>query len=347
MEKEVDKIISYELIERIVPVSGYYPINSLIKINDKAFISAGGNGGTIVLFKIGEKGIFHKEILKLRRSYYAIKLSDGRLLNCGMNDTMTIFSVNVDEENGKIEEVLKSPDSDDIFVMCIELSNGNLVSGSCNCSIKLWKKKEKTYEIVEKKENILGQDGICFFEISDKELVAISTRHELLFVDSNTLNINSKIENIKTCVSNTSSICKFSDDIIGIGGGYGNGIYLIDIKKKILLKQVQHINKKEEDINCIFKLKNGIILTAEYYDTSKLKKNEDNDDSDDEFTEFVDLAQWKFVKNDPYLIEDEINEKVEGASIRDIIELENGDFITGGLSGRVRVFRKSGEVIFM
>ena len=219
---------------------------------------------------------------------------------------------------------------------------------SCNSSIKLWKKKEKTYEIVENKENILGEDGICLFEISDKEFVAVSKRHELLFVDSNTLNINSKIENIKTCVSNTSSICKLSDDIIAIGGGYGNGIYLIDIKKKIVLKQVQHINKKEEDINCIFKLKNGIILTAEYYDTSILKKNEENDDdSDEEFTEFVDLAQWKFVKNDPYLIEDEINEKVEGASIRDIIELDNGDFITGSLSGRVRVFRKRGEVYFL
>ena len=341
MEKEYDKKISYELIERIIPVSGYYPINSLIKINDKAFISAGGSDGTIVLFKKGEKVISHKEILQLGGSYYAIKLSDGRFLSCGMDDTMTIFSVNIDEENGKIEEVLKSPDSDDMFVMCIELSNGNLVSGSCNSSIKLWKKKEKTYEIVENKENILGEDGICLFEISDKEFVAVSKRHELLFVDSNTLNINSKIENIKTCVSNTSSICKLSDDIIAIGGGYGNGIYLIDIKKKIVLKQVQHINKKEEDINCIFKLKNGIILTAEYYDTSILKKNEENDDdSDEEFTEFVDLAQWKFVKNDPYLIEDEINEKVEGASIRDIIELDNGDFITGGLSGRVRVFRK-------
>ena len=348
MENEYDKKISYELIERIIPVSGYYPINSLIKINDKAFISAGGSDGTIVLFKKGEKVISHKEILQLGGSYYAIKLSDGRFLSCGMDDTMTIFSVNIDEENGKIEEVLKSPDSDDMFVMCIELSNGNLVSGSCNSSIKLWKKKEKTYEIVENKENILGEDGICLFEISDKEFVAVSKRHELLFVDSNTLNINSKIENIKTCVSNTSSICKLSDDIIAIGGGYGNGIYLIDIKKKIVLKQVQHINKKEEDIHCIFKLKNGIILTAEYYDTSILKKNEENDDdSDEEFTEFVDLAQWKFVKNDPYLIEDEINEKVEGASIRDIIELDNGDFITGSLSGRVRVFRKRGEVYFL
>ena len=132
MEKEYDKKISYELIERIIPVSGYYPINSLIKINDKAFISAGGSDGTIVLFKKGEKVISHKEILQLGGSYYAIKLSDGRFLSCGMDDTMTIFSVNIDEENGKIEEVLKSPDSDDMFVMCIELSNGNLVSGSCN-----------------------------------------------------------------------------------------------------------------------------------------------------------------------------------------------------------------------
>lgn len=350
MEKEDDTIISYKLIERIVPVSGYYPINNLIKINDKAFISVGGSHGTIVLFKIGEKGFSHKKILELGSSYYALKLSDGRFLSCGMDETMTIFSVNIDEENGKIEETLKSPDSDDMFVMCIELSNGNLVSGSCNSSLKLWKKKENTYEISLKKEKILGEDGICFFEISDKEFVAVSIGYQLLFIDSNNLNINSKIENIKTCVSNTSSICKLSDDIIAIGGGYGNGIYLVDIKKKILLKQVQHVDKKEEDINCIFKLKNGIILTAEYYDTKKLKKNEDNEDdsSDDEaITEFVDLAQWKFIKNEPYLIEDEINEKVEGASIRDIIELDNGDFITGGLSGRVRVFRKSGEVIFM
>ena len=331
--------ISYELIERIVPVSNYYPINNLIKINDKNFISVGQNKGTTILFKINDKGITYKKILNLEGSYYALKLSDGRFLNCGMDDTMTIFSVNIDEENGKIEEIIKSPDSSDIFTMCIELSNKNLVSGSCNGSLKLWKKKDKTYEIIETKKDIIGEDGICFFEISEKEFVAISINHELLFIDSNNLQINLVINDIKCCVSNTSSICKLSDDIIAIGGGYGNGIYLIDIKKKILLKQVKHSEKKEEDINCIFKLKNGIILTAEYYDLKNLKKDYDSDDSD-EFTEFVDIAQWKFINNEPYLIEDEINEKVEGASIRDIIELDNGDFVTGSLSGRVRVFRK-------
>ena len=306
--------ISYELIERYVPIPNYYTINNLIKINDKNFISVGGE---VVLFKINGEEKTYKKILDLGGSYYALKLSDGRFLNCGMEDKMTIFSVNLNEENGKIEETIKSPDSDDMFTMCIELSNKNLVSGSCNGSIKLWKKKDKTYELSEKKED------------------------KLLFIDSNNLNINSEIENINCCVSNTSSICRLSDDIIAVGGGYGKGIYLIDIKKKILLKQVQHTKKKEEDINCIFKLKNGIILTAEYYNISNLKNDDEDDDYDsDENTEFVDIAQWKFTNNEPYLIEDEINEKVEGASIRDIIELDNGDFVTGGLSGRVRVFRK-------
>jgi hypothetical protein len=54
------------------------------------------------LFKINDKGITYKKILNLLGSYYALKLSDGRFLNCGMDDTMTIFSVNIDEENGKI-----------------------------------------------------------------------------------------------------------------------------------------------------------------------------------------------------------------------------------------------------
>ncbi len=337
MSEDKNNKISYELIERFVPIPNYYPINNLIKINDKNFISVGGD---VVLFKINDKEKTYKKILDLGGSYYALKLSDGRFLNCGMDDKMTIFSVNLNEENGKIEETIKSPDSDDMFVMCIELSNKNLVSGSCNGSIKLWKKKDKIYELSEKKEDILGEDGICFLEISDKEFVAISLNRKLLFIDSNNLNINSEIENINCCVSNTSSICRLSDDIIAVGGGYGKGIYLIDIKKKILLKQVQHTDKKEEDINCIFKLKNGIILTAEYYDTKNLKNDDDDDYDSDEITEFVDLAQWKFTNNEPYLIEDEINEKVEGASIRDIIELDNGDFITGGLSGRVRVFRK-------
>ena len=70
-------------------------------------------------------------------SYYILKLSDERFLSCGMDDAMTIFSVNIDEENGKIEEELNSSD---IFTMCIELSNGN-ISGSCD---KIMEKKDKT-----------------------------------------------------------------------------------------------------------------------------------------------------------------------------------------------------------
>ena len=246
MEQKEQIIISYKLIERIVPISGYYPINNLIKINDKAFISVGGMFGTIVLFKINDKGITHKEILKVGSSYYALKLSDERFLSCGMDGTMTIFSLNIDKENGKIEEIIKSPDSSDIFTMCIELSNKNLVLGSCNGSLKLWKKKDKTYEIIEKKEKILGQDRICFYEISDKEFVAILKKHELLFIDSSNLNINLKIKDIKSGVSNTSGICSLSDDIIAIGGEYGNGIYLIDIKKKFYLNKfnMKKVKKK-------------------------------------------------------------------------------------------------------
>lgn len=337
-----DEEFIYKQIAKISPLSSMYTVNSLIKIDKETFIASGGDG-TIGIYKYTESGLKQKQLTKLDSSYYLLKLSDNRFLNCELDDGMTIFSIDFEKEECKIEQ--KIPIENDCVPMCIELSNGKLISaGNYKGSLSLWEKKDKNYILIKKKEKIIGEDGICLFEVSDKEIVVISTNHKLLFIDSNTLEINSKIENINSPVSNTSSICKISENIIAVGGAYGSGIYLIDIKNKKLVNNIKL--EKEKDINCIFKLKNGIILTAEYYTSPGGGNNDDSDDSESG-KEMVDITQWKFDEKNNILIECDVNDNVDVASIRSIIEWDNGDFITGSLSGMIRIWHKSGEVVYM
>lgn len=95
-----------------------------------------------------------------------------------------------------------------------------------------------------------------------KLLLAASSTYELLFINSDNLKVNEIIPDIVTDDVDRNEICKINDDIIAVGGGYGYGIYLISISKKNLIKQIKTDNDKI--INCIYKLKNCLILSSGY-----------------------------------------------------------------------------------
>lgn len=333
-------LVSYKEIGRIRPLSGLYTINALIKINENKFIASGGDG-TIGLYTFGDTNIECKPIKALEWSYYLIRLSDNRFLNCGLGNGMTVFSLNTDNGEYKIEQEIPSENEDPI-PMCIELSNGNLISASCfKGSLSIWTKKDNKYILLKKVDKILGEDGICLFEVSKNEIVATSTGQEFLFVDSNSLEIKVKIPQVKSAVSNTSGICKIAEDVLAVGGGYGSGIYLISISKRSLIKQIKL--DLEKDVNCIYKLKNGVILTCEYYQSEKYNEEE----KDYIMQELVDIEEWRYDEKNKILKSMDLIEAVDVASIRSIIERDNDIFITGSLSGMIRVWQKSGTVLFL
>ena len=338
-EEGVYKEIYYKQYIKMDPLTSNFLVNSLVMISKDTFI-ASGLDGTIGKYIVSKKKIRFKILTELESSYYLFKLSDNRFLNCGLDDGMTIFSLDLDKEEDECKIEQNIGPKDDPVPMCIELSNGNLISAACySGSLWLWSKnKDNNYILKLKKDKILGQDGICLFEISDKEIVAISIKNELLFINSNTLEVNKSIKNIKSSVSNTSGICKITDDILAVGGGYGNGIYLISLSTKSLVKQIKL--DKEKDVNCIFKLKNQFILTAEYYQCEREPEDNESDEDSDSYKEIVDLSQWKYSTKNNTLVLNERYENIDVASIRSIIEMDNGNFVTGSLSGKIAIWRQ-------
>ena len=209
-------------------------------------------------------------------------------------------------------------------------------SGIYKGSLLIWtKNKDNQYTLLKKKNDILGCNGNCLFEISNDGIVAASSTYELLFINSDNLKVNETIPDIITDDIDRNEFCKISDDILAVGGGYGYGIYLISISKKNLIKQIKTYNDKI--INCIYKLKNGLILTSGYI----------NQGFNGQIT---DLEVWEFDEKNISLKNMSTIEEVEYAPISSIIELDSKkdytfDFITGSLSGIVRVWKEKIKIV--
>ena len=87
--------------------------------------------------------------------------------------------------------------------MSIELFNGNLIcTGIFKGSLSIWtKNKDNQYTQLKKKNDILGCNGSCLFEISNEEIVAASSTFELLFINLDNLKVNETIPIIITDVN--------------------------------------------------------------------------------------------------------------------------------------------------
>jgi len=333
-EKEEEEKISYKVVNEVKPISKYYSIKTLIKISEEKFVGF-STDNMIGIYYFDEGGIKYKTIESPIIVNYVIKLSDNRFLNCS-STKMHIFSIDFEKEKFQIEQKIELP-SDDPGLMSIELSNGNLIStGIYKGSLLIWtKNKDNQYTLLKKKNDILGCNGNCLFEISNDGIVAASSTYELLFINSDNLKVNETIPDIITDDIDRNEFCKISDDILAVGGGYGYGIYLISISKKNLIKQIKTYNDKI--INCIYKLKNGLILTSGYI----------NQGFNGQIT---DLEVWEFDEKNISLKNMSTIEEVEYAPISSIIELDSKkdytfDFITGSLSGIVRVWKEKIKIV--
>jgi WD40 repeat protein len=328
-ENEEEEKIIYGVVNEVKPISKYYSIKTLIKIGEEKFVGF-STDNMIGIYNFDEKGIKYKTIESPIFLNYVMKLSDNRFLNCS-STKMDIFSIDLEEERIKIEQEIELS-SDDPGLMCIELSNGNLIStGIYKGSLSIWtKNKDNQYTLLKKENNILGCNGSCLFGISNEEIVAASSTYELLFINSDNLKVNETIPDIITDDIDRNEFCRICEDILAVGGGYGYGIYLISISKKNLIKQIKTYNDKI--IHCIYKLKNGLILTSGYINRG--------------FNgQITDLEVWEFDEKNISLKKMSTIEEVEYAPISSIIELDNKkdytcDFITGSLSGIIKVWKE-------
>lgn len=174
--KDEDNKISYREVDGVEPLSKNYSIKTLIKIIEEKFVGF-STDNIIGVYNFDKKEIKYKQIESPIFLNYVIKLSDNRFLNC-FSTEMEIFSIDFEKEKCQVEQKIELSKTDP-ELMCIELSNGNLVSaGIFKGSLSIWtKNKDNQYILLKKENDILRHNGSCIFEISKDEIVACSFIH--------------------------------------------------------------------------------------------------------------------------------------------------------------------------
>ena len=127
-----------------------------------------------------------------------------------------------------------------------------------------------------KTDLITNENVNSIIYIKNNEILSSSsTEFKIKFWDLKTLENISIISNIK-CSSYPNSISLLSNEYIGVGGWDNNGIYLINIDKRTIVKQL----KIGKNINVIYNLENDFFFTCEYNNDNELKYH-------------YDISQWK------------------------------------------------------
>ena len=147
--KEENKI-SYKEVDGVDPLSKNYSIKTLIKLSEEKFIGF-STDNIIGVYNFDKRGIKYKSLESPIFLNFVIKLSDNRFLNC-FSTEMEIFSIDFEKEKCHVEQEIELSKNEE-ELMCIELSNGNLIStGIFKGSLSIWtKNKDNQCTLLKKK----------------------------------------------------------------------------------------------------------------------------------------------------------------------------------------------------
>ena len=169
---------------------------------------------------------------------YAIELQDRNVAACSEDGTVKIMKLFFDEKKENIEEKIKiiqiinEMNKDPIYIIK-ELENQNLVLG-CWKNILVYQKASE-YELINKIK--INEYTFSILEISPNEIIASHSESKTLTGHNFE---NYKFYSIKNIESNenTNIICKYNNkrDIIFVA--FDNGINIVSIVKKILIKKI-------------------------------------------------------------------------------------------------------------
>ena len=269
-------------------------IHDICFINDYSLLLVGCNNGLIYVYKRkinGKSNLKFEEITNFKPHNESIiqilRLQSGHILTLSSDSSCKILEIEIEtndvlyqNENrcDEIQKLLDEGETSNNFA--IELESGNLVI-SQGFFINFYEKVENGMPLGEslKSTNTLNpkeyhltkkifsnSDNIFFVQIDNKTLAASQVSNKTLqFYNVDDYKLIANIPNIEFNNMNY-SMCLINKDTLAIGGNNGS-VYLVDVKRKILIS-VNHFENCDS-ISCIKSVNyKTVIMGCQYWNTN-------------------------------------------------------------------------------
>lgn len=237
-------------------------IHDICFINDYSFLLMGCNNGLLYAYKRkinGKSNLKFEEITHFKPHNESIiqilRLQSGHILTLSSDSSCKILEIEIDtndvlyqNENrcDEIQKLLDEGDTSNNFA--IELESGNLVISQgffinffekIDNGVPLGESLKPTNTLTSKeyhltKKIFTNSDNIFFVKIDSKTLAASQVSNKTLqFYNVDDYKLIANIPNIEFNDKNY-SMCLINKDTLAIGGNNGS-VYLVDVKRKILI----------------------------------------------------------------------------------------------------------------
>ena len=269
-------------------------IHDICFINNYSLLLVGCNNGLIYVYKRkinGKSNLKFEEITNFKPHNESIiqilRLQSGHILTLSSDSSCKILEIEIEtndvlyqNENrcDEIQKLLDEGETSNNFA--IELESGNLVI-SQGFFINFYEKVENGMPLGEslKSTNTLNpkeyhltkkifsnSDNIFFVQIDNKTLAASQVSNKTLqFYNVDDYKLIANIPNIEFNNMNY-SMCLINKDTLAIGGNNGS-VYLVDVKRKILIS-VNHFENCDS-ISCIKSVNyKTVIMGCQYWNTN-------------------------------------------------------------------------------
>ena len=269
-------------------------IHDICFINDYSLLLVGCNNGLIYVYKRkinGKSNLKFEEITHFKPHNESIiqilRLQSGHILTLSSDSSCKILEIEIDtndvlyqDENrcDEIQKLLDEGETSNNFA--IELESGNLVISQgffinfyekVENGIPLGESLKSTNTLISKeyyltKKICTNSNNIFFVQIDSKTLAASQVSNKTLqFYNLDDYKIIANIPNIEFNNMNY-SMCLINKDTLAIGGNNGS-VYLVDIKRKILIS-VNHFENCDS-ISSIKSVNNkSVIMGCQYWSTN-------------------------------------------------------------------------------
>ena len=222
-------------------------IKTLTPHNDTIYHISQLNDGRLISSSVDQTlNIYNKDTLELQFTIkgehsnairYFTQLSDDRIITCSDDATMKIIRLTDDDKFYSVEQTLKEHNNDICKVIEIR-DNNKLISVSRDRTMKIWEiKNNNKFECTNTKAFQSGSH--CnILQLNDKEFVTSSENDKCIkFWNLNDYSNIATLNNIE-CNWGARTLCELVDDILGVGGNNGKGIYLIRISNHQLINNI-------------------------------------------------------------------------------------------------------------
>ena len=269
-------------------------IHDICFINDYSFLLMGCNNGLLYVYKRkinGKSNLKFEEITHFKPHNESIiqilRLQSGHILTLSSDSSCKILEIEIDSNDvlyqnenrcDEIQKLLDEGETSNNFA--IELESGNLVISQgffinfyekVENGIPLGESLKSTNTLISKeyyltKKICTNSNNIFFVQIDSKTLAASQVSNKTLqFYNVDDYKLIANIPNIEFNNMNY-SMCLINKDTLAIGGNNGS-VYLVDIKRKILIS-VNHFENCDS-ISSIKSVNNkSVIMGCQYWSTN-------------------------------------------------------------------------------